>query len=117
MNIIIVGCGKVGSTLAGQLAQEGHNISIIDTNNKVIEEFSNSYDTIGITGNGASYSVLNSAGVEKAHLLIAVTGSDELNLLCCLIARKAGNCKKQRKEFAEYNAENSNDWRNRCVVA
>ena len=93
MNIIIVGCGKVGSTLAGQLAQEGHNISIIDTNNKVIEEFSNSYDTIGITGNGASYSVLNSAGVEKAHLLIAVTGSDELNLLCCLIARKAGNCK------------------------
>ena len=93
MNIIIVGCGKVGSTLAGQLAQEGHNISIIDTNNKVIEEFSNSYDTIGITGNGASYSVLNAAGVEKAHLLIAVTGSDELNLLCCLIARKAGNCK------------------------
>ena len=47
MNIIIVGCGKVGSTLAGQLSQEGHNISIIDINDQVVEEFSNSYDVMG----------------------------------------------------------------------
>ena len=93
MNIIIVGCGKVGSTLAGQLSQEGYNISIIDINEKVVEEVSNSYDTLGITGDGASYSTQKAAGVEKADLLIAVTGSDELNLLCCLIAKKAGNCK------------------------
>lgn len=93
MNIIIVGCGKVGSTLAGQLAHEGHDISIIDINDKVVEEFSNSYDTMGIVGNGASYSIQMAAGVEKADLLIAVTGSDEVNFLCCLIARKAGNCK------------------------
>ena len=92
MNIIIVGCGKVGSTLAKQLSNEGHNISIIDTNERVVEEFSNNYDVMGIVGNGAAHSIQKSAGIEKAHLLIAVTGSDELNLLCCLIARKAGNC-------------------------
>src|SRR5699024_2306861 len=89
---IIVGCGKVGSTLAKQLSKEGHDISIIDINDKVVEEFSNSHDVMGIVGNGAAYSIQKSAGIEKAHLLIAVTGSDELNLLCCLIARKAGNC-------------------------
>lgn len=92
MNIIIVGCGKVGSTLAKQLSKEGHDISIIDINDRVVEEFSNSHDVMGIVGNGAAYSIQKSAGIEKAHLLIAVTGSDELNLLCCLIARKAGNC-------------------------
>ena len=92
MNIIIVGCGKVGSTLAKQLSKEGHNISIIDTNERVVEEFSNNHDVMGIVGNGAAHSIQKSAGIEKAHLLIAVTGSDELNLLCCLIARKAGNC-------------------------
>lgn len=57
MNIIIVGCGKVGSTLAGQLSQEGHDISIIDINDQVVEEFSNSYDVMGVTGNGASYTI------------------------------------------------------------
>ena len=93
MNIIIVGCGKVGSILAGQLSQEGHDISIIDTNDQVVKEFSNSYDAMGVVGNGASYTIQKEAGIENAHLLIAVTGSDELNLLCCLIARKAGNCK------------------------
>ena len=92
MNIIIVGCGKVGSTVAKQLSKEGHDISIIDINDKVVEEFSNSHDVMGISGNGAAYSIQKSAGIEKADLLIAVTGSDELNLLCCLIARKAGNC-------------------------
>ena len=92
MNIIIVGCGKVGSTLARQLSKEGHNISIIDINDRVVEEFANTHDVMGIIGNGASHSIQKAAGIEKAHLLIAVTGSDELNLLCCLIARKAGNC-------------------------
>ena len=93
MQIIIVRCGKVGSILAEVLSQEGHDISIIDTNDSVVEEISNNYDTLGVVGNGASYSVLKEAGIEKAHLLIAVTDSDELNLLCCLIARKAGNCR------------------------
>ena len=93
MKIIIVGCGKVGCTLAEQLCQEGHDISIIDSDAQKVEELSNNIDVFGVTGDGASYSIQREAGVEKAHLLIAVTGSDELNLLCCLIARKAGKCK------------------------
>ena len=93
MNIIVVGCGKVGRTLAEQLVQEGHDISIIDIDSSVIEEISNSYDVLGVVGNGAIYSTQKEAGIEQANLLIAVTGSDELNLLCCLIAKKAGDCK------------------------
>lgn len=92
MQIIIVGCGKVGSTLAEQLSLEGNDITIIDTNAKKVQLLSNSGDLMGIIGNGASYKTQLEAGVEKANLLIAVTGSDELNLLCCLIAKKAGNC-------------------------
>lgn len=93
MQIIIVGCGKVGSTLAEQLSQEGHDISVIDINEKIVDEVSYKCDSLGVVGNGASHKTQVEAGIEKAHLLIAVTGSDELNLLCCLIARKAGSCK------------------------
>ena len=66
MNIIIVGCGKVGSTLARQLSKEGHNISIIDINDRVVEEFSNTHDVMGIIGNGAAYSIQKAAGIERA---------------------------------------------------
>lgn len=93
MQIIIVGCGKVGCTLAEQLSQEGHDITVIDTNEQIVGEISYNCDTMGVVGNGASYTTQMEAGIEKAQLLIAVTGSDELNLLCCLIAKKAGNCK------------------------
>lgn len=92
MQIIIVGCGNVGATLAGQLSKEGHNITIIDTKSDVVNDVSNNFDIMGIVGNGASYSIQKEAGIEEADLLIAVTGSDELNLLCCLIAKKAGDC-------------------------
>lgn len=92
MNIIIVGCGKVGMTLAEQLDQEGHSIVAIDNRASQIDSITNSLDIMGIVGSGASYRLLQEAGIEKADLLIAVTGSDELNLLCCLIARKASNC-------------------------
>ena len=91
MKIIIVGCGKVGCTIAEQLDQEGHNITLIDTNSEVLEKMSNTLDVIGVIGNGASYKIQMEAGIVKADLLIAVTSSDELNLLCCLIAKKAGN--------------------------
>lgn len=92
MQIIIVGCGKVGSTLTEQLSLEGHNITVIDVLGDKVETCSNLYDVMGVIGNGAIYSVQKEAGIEKADLMIAVTGSDELNLLCCLIAKKAGNC-------------------------
>lgn len=92
MKIIIVGCGNVGTTLAEQLSTEGHDITIIDTREQLVKDVSAAFDVLGIVGNGASFNVQSEAGVERADLLVAVTGSDELNLLCCLIARKAGGC-------------------------
>ena len=93
MKIIIVGCGKVGSSLAEQLNQEGHEITIIDRVQRVVEQVSISCDIIGFVGDGVSYSIQIEAGVKEADLLIAVTDSDEKNLLCCLMAKKAGGCK------------------------
>ena len=91
LNIIIVGCGKVGSTLVEQLTKEGHDITIVDLNSKKIEALTNMYDAMGVVGNGASYSTQLEAGIENADLFIAVTNSDELNLLCCTVAKRAGN--------------------------
>ncbi|MBP3280655.1 MAG: Trk system potassium transporter TrkA [Butyrivibrio sp.] len=92
MQIIIVGCGNVGLTLTQQLSKEGHNITIIEEKSSVVQAVVNNLDVMGIVGNGASYSIMKDAGIETADLMIAVTDSDELNLLCCLIAKKAGKC-------------------------
>lgn len=92
MQIIIVGCGKVGMTLAEHLANEGHNLIMIDNDSAKIETAVENFDVMGLVGNGSSFTLLQEADVEKADLLIAVTGSDELNLLCCLFAKKAGHC-------------------------
>lgn len=90
MNVVIVGLGKIGATITEYLANTGHNITVIDNNAKVIEQVVNDADVMGICGNGASYTVQLEAGVNKAKLFIAVTASDELNILSCLIAKKAG---------------------------
>lgn len=92
LHIIIVGCGKVGETLVEQLCKEGHDITVIDKNYRRIQELANMYDVMGLVGNGASYSVQMEAGIEDTDLIIAVTGSDELNLLCCTVAKRVGNC-------------------------
>jgi len=92
MKIIIVGCGNVGSAIAEQLSYEGHNITVVDVNEKLVNGVSDAYDVLGVVGNGASLNIQREAGVDNADLLNAVTGADELNLLCCLIARKAGGC-------------------------
>lgn len=106
MKIIIIGCGKVGETLASVLSQEGNDITIIDKQEDVVDSLCNQYDIMGYVGNGASYSVQLEADIEHADLMIAVTGADELNLLCCLIARKAGNCHTiARVRNPEYNNE------------
>lgn len=90
MNIVIVGDGKVGAALVEHLSQEGHDIVVIDRDSKIVEQMVNSYDVMGICGNGASYDVQMEAGVSSARLFIAATSSDELNILCCLIAKKVG---------------------------
>lgn len=92
MNIVIVGCGKVGSTVAEQLFNEGHDICVIDCDADAIDKVTQALDVRGIVGNGAIYNVQLDAGVEDADLFIAVTPNDELNLLCCLIAQKSTRC-------------------------
>lgn len=92
MKIIVVGFGKVGATLTEQLYAEGHDVVVVDLLSKKLETAASNFDVLTVQGNGASYNVQLEAGVEDADLLIAVTASDELNLLCCLIARKAGQC-------------------------
>lgn len=90
MKIIIVGDGKVGATLTEHLSKEGHDVVVIDQDPQVVEEMVNQYDVMGISGNGASYSVLMEAGANKANLLIAATSSDELNILSCMVSKKIG---------------------------
>lgn len=91
MNIIVVGCGKVGYTLVEQLNNEGHSVTLIDKNQAALEKAVAKLDVLGIYGNGSSYRVQEEAGVSNADLLIAVTNQDEVNLLSCLIAKQAGH--------------------------
>ena len=86
MKIIIAGGGKVGVTLARQLAAEGHDLTLIDMDNRVLESVAERYDAMVLCGNCASKEVLMRAGVEDAQLLIATTSADEVNLLCCMTA-------------------------------
>lgn len=90
MKIVIVGCGNVGSTIARQLSFEGHNITVIDSNESAVRKICEGWDVLGMVGSGTSLSVLREAGVGSADLVISVTDSDERNLLCCLMAKKAG---------------------------
>ncbi len=86
MNIIIAGDGKVGNLLTRQLSSEGHNVTVIDSNAKVLQSSVERYDVISVHGNCASMAVLQAASVKDADLLIAATNQDEVNLLCCTTA-------------------------------
>ena len=92
MKIIIIGCGKVGSALAEELTMENHEVAIVDISAQKLQEVGEDLDALQIHGNGSSINVLMDAGVTSADLVIAVTGSDELNLLCCLVAKNLGKC-------------------------
>ena len=90
MNIIIVGCGRVGRSIAEQLNAEGHSITVIDERDDAFDKLGDTENIMALRGNGATYSVLNEAGVRSCDLLIAVTAADELNLYTCLLAKNAG---------------------------
>ncbi len=92
MDIIIIGCGKVGATLAETLCGERHNVVVIDTNADKVSQITEDLDAMGLVGNGASIDILTEAGVQTADILIAVTASDESNLLMCLMAKRVGKC-------------------------
>jgi len=94
LKIIVVGLGKVGWKLAELLSsEENHEVTAIDVVANNVRDASSEYDIMGIVGSGTNIECLEDAGVRDADLLIAVTGSDEVNLLTCLIAKKSGNCK------------------------
>ena len=106
MNIIIVGCDKVGSTLAEQLDADGNNVTVIDIDSDKVKDVANRLDIMGVVGNGATHTTQLEAGIKNADLLIAVTGSDELNLLCCIVAKREKGCDTiVRLENPEYNGE------------
>ena len=89
MRIVIVGDGKIGSALAEQLSREGHEITIVDRSGAPLQRTVEDLDILSIEGNGATYATQLEAGVDEAELVIAVTAQDELNLLCCLVAKRS----------------------------
>ncbi len=94
MNIIIVGCGKVGHKIAEKLSyEEDLNITVVDQRNSVITDIVSKYDAMGVAGDCINVEILEEAGIRQADILIAVTGSDELNFTTCLLAKKLGGCK------------------------
>ncbi len=107
MKIIIVGCGKIGSTLAGKLNEVGNDIVVIDKSASKVKEVAARYDLMGVIGNGATRETLREAGVDSSQLVIAVTGSDELNLLCCVMAKKSGCATIARVKSPEYSGDSS----------
>ena len=90
MKIIIVGGGKIGATLIESLEGEGHDITFVDCDQKVVDEMNNIYDVMCVGGNAVDNDTLDEAQVSSADLLIAVTNSDEINMLICFIAKKMG---------------------------
>ena len=90
MEIIIAGCGKIGSSVLANLAQEGHDITAVDKKPEVITEITNVYDVMGVCGNAADCDTLIEAGVSTCGLFVAMTDSDELNMLSCFLAKKMG---------------------------
>ena len=102
MKIVIVGNGKIGSKLTSLLVKENHDVIVIDNKPEALAKTLNTQDAMCIEGNGATVDVLKEAGVGKAGMLIATTTNDELNMLCCLIAKKLG----VKKLFQELEIQN-----------
>ena len=90
MKIIIVGCGKIGTTLLASLEDEGHQVVAIDTDPAALAEVSDIYDIMCVCGNGADSDILTEAGIRDTDIVAAVTGSDELNMLCCFLSKRLG---------------------------
>ena len=93
MKIVIVGCGKVGRKIADELVKEGHDLVLIDRDAEIVESTCTALDVLGVVGDATDMETLREADIENADVLLAVTESDEKNLLCCLFAKKAGNVK------------------------
>ncbi|MBQ7004953.1 MAG: Trk system potassium transporter TrkA [Clostridia bacterium] len=118
MNIIVVGCGKIGFSIVSDLINEGHDITVIDTDNSTVEEITNMYDCIGVCGNGVDCTVLENAGISQAELVVAVTASDELNMLCCFLSKEMGAKHTiARIRNPEYNGESLDFMRHKLQLS
>ena len=91
MRIILVGCGKIGVALISALVAEGHDVVALDSRQEVLDDLTNQYDVMCMVGNGTDCEILQEAGVERTELFIAATGSDELNMLMCFLAKRLGS--------------------------
>ena len=90
MNIVVVGCGKIGTAILSSLVAEGHDVVAIDSSSSALSLVTDIFDVMGVCGNGADCDTLSEAGIESTDIFVAVTGSDELNMLSCLIAKRMG---------------------------
>lgn len=90
MNIIVVGCGKIGTALVSNLVAEGHDVVAVDTSPSAVSDVTDTYDIMTVCGDAIDRETLLEAGVDKARLFIALTNSDEVNMLSCLLARRLG---------------------------
>lgn len=90
MKVVIIGDGKVGNKIAEKLADENHDIIVVDKSADALKRSTDALDIISISGDGASKEVLMEANMADADLAIASASTDEFNLLCCLMARKLG---------------------------
>ena len=110
MNIIVVGCGKIGTTVLEELVAEGHNVTAVDSRPAPLADVTNIHDVMTVCGNGGDCETLEEAGVAKADLVVACTGSDEVNMLCCYLAKEMGAkgiCDRAEAELA--NARNQEE--------
>lgn len=90
MNIIIMGCGKIGGDILANLVTEGHDVTAMDENAEVLSDLTNVYDVMTVCGSGLDYDTLTEAGVKDAELYLAMTQNDEVNIMSCFLARKMG---------------------------
>lgn len=91
MNIIVVGCGKIGTTIIENLIAEGHDVTAVDSNSQTLQDICNIYDAMGVYGSVTDCNTLLETGADKTDLFVAATGSDEFNMLSCYLAKKNGS--------------------------
>lgn len=94
MKVIILGCGRVGSTLAGSMARDGHDVTIIDRQRNAFRRLPSDYKGVTLVGNGIDESILRKAGIEKADAFVAVTNGDNTNIMSVQIAKVKFNVEK-----------------------
>ena len=95
MNIIICGAGRVGFTIAKQLSEQGHSITVIDPSSEDIQKIDDALDVKAIVGKGTYPSILEKANASETDMIIAVTRNDEINMLICQIAYSIFNIPKK----------------------